>query len=147
MHMLESLNQLFTRDIDKVIQDLNAYENESDIWKLSGDIKNSAGNLSLHLSGNSLYFFGHMLGGSDYERDRENEFNAKGVSREDLIAKLVLAKEEVNRVLPGLTEDKLDETVPNFKPEFTFRPFVLHLYNHFGYHAGQINYHRRILGV
>lgn len=143
--MVHALNQLFARDIDTVIKELNAYNNESDLWKIGGDIKNSAGNLSLHLSGNLLHFIGHQLGGSDYVRDRENEFNARNTPRKELIEELELAKSEINRVLSSLDESVLQTKVEGFRLDFTWEQFLLHLYSHFSYHAGQINYHRRLL--
>lgn len=143
--MLNSLNELFQRDIDNVIKELNLYENEADLWKLDGDIKNTAGNLGLHLAGNLLHFVGHMLGGSDYVRDRPYEFGAKGVPRQDIIIELEKAKAEINRVLSGLPSEKLKEIPEGIPYDFNWEKFLIHLYSHFSYHAGQVNYHRRLL--
>lgn len=143
--MVHALNELFARDIDNVIKELNAYENEADLWKLGGEIKNTAGNLALHLSGNLLHFIGHMLGGSDYVRDRPNEFGAKGTPRSQMIEELERAKNEIERVLPSVTKEKLQEKPDGIPYDFTWETFLMHLYGHFSYHAGQINYHRRLL--
>ena len=145
--MLQPLIELYTRDLDNVIKDISAYQNEEDLWKLDGDIKNSAGNLSLHLSGNLLHFIGHQLGGSDYVRDRENEFNAKGTPRKELIEELEMAKSEISRVLSSINASVLQTKVEGFRLDITWEGFLLHLYNHLGYHSGQINYHRRLLAV
>lgn len=143
--MVISLTTLFSRDIDNVIKEINAYEDESDLWKVAGDVKNSAGNLALHLSGNLRHFIGHLLGQSDYVRDRENEFNASGVARQELIAELEKAKSEIEKVLPGLSEEILSQKPTGIPYDFTWETFLIHLYSHFSYHAGQINYHRRLL--
>jgi len=145
--MTKALNFLFQRDLDRVIDELNQYAHEEDIWKIAGDIKNSAGNLALHLAGNLQQYIGSDLGKTGYVRDREFEFAGKNVKRAELIAQLQTAKEVLNEVLPKLSEEVLRGPFPGKLPiEATTEGFLLHLYNHFGYHHGQINYHRRLLG-
>lgn len=144
--MITALTFLFQRDIDRVIEELKLYTNESDIWKIGGDIKNSAGNLALHLAGNLRQYVGANLGKTGYIRDREFEFAGSGVSREELIKGLLAAKKDITEVLPKLSETTLKGPFPGKIPiEATTEGFLLHLYNHFGYHHGQINYHRRLL--
>jgi hypothetical protein len=143
--MTKALTFLFQRDIDRVIEELKLYTNESDIWKIGGDIKNSAGNLALHLAGNLQHFIGADLGRTGYIRDREFEFSGR-VNRDELIKQLETAKQVINDVLPALTPEILQAAFPGKIPlEATTEGFLLHLYNHFGYHHGQINYHRRLL--
>ncbi len=50
--LIKSLKTLFTRDLNKLKQEIELYKNEKNIWKIEHDIKNSAGNLCLHLIGN-----------------------------------------------------------------------------------------------
>lgn len=145
--MTHALTFLFQRDIDRVIDELNQYAHEADIWKIGGDIKNSAGNLALHLAGNLQHFIGADLGKTGYVRDREFEFAGKDVKREELIVQLQKAKQVIKDVLPKLSDEVLKAPFPGKIPiEATTEGFLLHLYNHFGYHHGQINYHRRLLG-
>ena len=47
--MPQSLIKLFDRDLQKLRTEIEAYANEELIWKVSGEISNSAGNLCLHL--------------------------------------------------------------------------------------------------
>ena len=145
--MTKELTMLFKRDIDRLINELNQYVNEQDIWKIDGKIANSAGNLALHLAGNLQHFIGADLGNTGYMRDREFEFAGKDVPREKLIEELEAAKNVIADVLPKLSEEQLKGPFPgNIPIEATTQGFLLHLYNHFGYHHGQINYHRRLLG-
>ncbi|HET9235494.1 MAG TPA: DUF1572 family protein, partial [Candidatus Eisenbacteria bacterium] len=44
---------------------------DSMIWKRPVPGQSSPANLVLHLSGNLRHFFGHVLGGSDYVRNRD----------------------------------------------------------------------------
>lgn len=143
--MTHELANLFVRDLDKVIQDLRAYEDETDLWKVQGTIKNPAGNLALHIAGNLRHFIGMMLGGSDYQRDRPYEFEASNVPLDELVKEIDLAKKDISEVLPNLSAEKLTSSMANIPYELTVGGFLLHLYNHLGYHAGQLNYHRRML--
>ncbi len=145
--MRASLITLFERDLDRVKEEILAYENEDDLWKVQGDIKNPPANLSLHISGNLQHFFGAVLSGSDYKRDRDFEFNGTDVSRHDLIEDLERAKKVVSFTLNALNEDDLQKELPlqPFGYPMTTEFFVIHLYSHLSWHLGQINYHRRIL--
>jgi hypothetical protein len=75
--MNNDLNKLYQRDLAKLVNELEAYPNEASIWLVAHDIKNSAGNLTLHIVGNLNLFIGVDLGDTDYKRDRDAEFNPK----------------------------------------------------------------------
>ncbi len=87
------MKKLFIRDLDGLINELKLYENENDMWKVEGDITNTAGNLCLHLVGNLQHFIGKELGKTDYVRVWEREFSLKNVSRQTLIKQVEEAKE------------------------------------------------------
>ncbi|MCB0278734.1 MAG: DinB family protein [Calditrichaeota bacterium] len=145
--MTESLVKLFDRDLDRLINELNAYKNEDTIWEISGDIKNSAGNLSLHLIGNLKHFIGAILGKSGYQRQRELEFSKKDVSRQGMIDEINETREIIKSVLAGLSEHTLKANYPIEVMGFpmTTEFFLIHLNGHLNYHLGQINYHRRLI--
>ena len=56
--MTEHLLALFKRDLEKLVLELEEYTDENDLWKLAGEVKNSPGNLVLHLHGNLNHFVG-----------------------------------------------------------------------------------------
>ena len=143
--MTTELAQLYARDLDKVITDLEAFSSEEDLWKISGDVKNSAGNLGLHIAGNLLHFIGAQIGGSDYVRNRPFEFEGRNVPLQEIIDQINQAKSEIIRVLPSLTDEQLAAPLDNIPYDLTTGGFILHLYHHMGYHAGQINYLRRLM--
>ena len=146
--MTEPLTFLFLRDLDKLIGEINQYPTEESIWLLSGDVKNSGGTLSLHLAGNLQHFIGAQLGSSGYVRDRDYEFSARNVPKSQLIQEVEKAKEVIKNVIPKLTDEQLKKEFPGQIPiEATTEGFLLHLYNHLGYHLGQVNYHRRLLAI
>ena len=142
----KSLSELFSRDIPKIKTEIEAYTSEEAIWKKVDGINNSAGNLCLHLSGNLQHFFGAVLGGTDYKRDREFEFTGK-VTRKELLVDLDAALKSVIDTLDEMPDYELKNEFPVIIMDktFTIEAFFLHLYAHLSYHLGQINYHRRIL--
>ena len=75
--MIEHLKKLFSRDLDRLYNEIASYGNEEAIWKTEKDISNSAGNLCLHLIGNLNTYIGRELGGTAYVRNRELEFSRK----------------------------------------------------------------------
>ncbi len=142
----QTLSELFLRDIARIKEEIEAYSSEEAIWQKAVGINNSAGNLSLHLSGNLQHFFGAILGETDYVRDREFEFNGT-VTRKELLDDLDAAVISVKKTLAGMTDEDIQKDYPVeiydrvLKTEW----FLLHLYSHLSYHLGQINYHRRLL--
>lgn len=145
--MIPAFGNLFERDLNRLETELNAYRNEADLWKLSGEINNSPGNLALHLIGNLRHFIGHVLGGTDYQRDRDAEFGNKNVPRDQILADLEVTKEEVAQALEKLRPEQLEEDFPVKVMNMDFKTghFLIHLYGHLNYHLGQINYHPRIV--
>jgi hypothetical protein len=143
----KELNLLFQRDLSQLKEELQAYQQEEKIWVLEKQIANSGGNLALHLIGNLRKFVADDLGGFAYERDREQEFSATGKSRVTLLEELDLVKEQVEKSLISLDPNKLgDQSIHSFFGHpMTIGYFLIHLYGHFNYHLGQINYHRRLL--
>ncbi|HLA96692.1 MAG TPA: DUF1572 family protein [Pyrinomonadaceae bacterium] len=145
--LTETLTQLYSRDLDKLKTEIGQYSNEGDLWKTSGEITNSAGNLTLHLIGNLKHFIGAVLGNSGFVRDRDAEFSTGGVARAELLAEIEVADLAVRSTLKKLTDADLANTYPIevFGHPMTTEFFLVHLATHLNYHLGQINYHRRIL--
>ena len=145
--LVETLKSLFNRDLNKLIFEIESYENESAIWAIDKNISNSAGNLTLHLIGNINAFIGAELGKTGYVRDRPLEFSLKNVPRAELIQKIKETILVVNKTLDTLTKDDLETIYPQivFEKEMTTEFFLVHLATHLAYHLGQINYHRRLI--
>jgi uncharacterized damage-inducible protein DinB len=145
--LLESLQTLYDRDLERLKAEINAYSKEENLWLIDAAISNSAGNLSLHLVGNLKTYIGLTLGGIPYVRDRPLEFSNKNVPRTELLAAIEEAQLIVKKTLSSLTEEKLAEDFPVDAGSFpsTNFQYLIHLSLHLAYHLGQINYHRRFL--
>jgi uncharacterized damage-inducible protein DinB len=145
--VISALLELFKRDLNILHVEINSYSNESNLWITNAGIKNSPGNLCLHLCGNLQHFIGAVLGNTGYIRDREAEFSKKNVPKDELLSSIDNTKEVVLNVLESLSEDQLEKDYPIevFKKKMTTTYFLIHLLSHLNYHLGQINYHRRLL--
>ena len=73
--LTETLIKLFKRDLGKLKEEVDSYQNEANLWIVTNDVSNSAGNLCLHLVGNLNHFIGAVLGDSGYVRQRDLEFS------------------------------------------------------------------------
>jgi len=145
--MINTFTQLYLRELEKLKTEISAYEDEKKIWEISGDIKNSAGNLCLHLCGNLQHFIGSVLGNSGYIRNRDAEFSRKDVPIRELVAEIDLTIEVLKKTFAGLKEDDLQKIYPInvFGYEMTTEYLLTNMATHLTYHLGQINYHRRLL--
>lgn len=145
--MQNQLADLFEREIDRLIADLNNYTSEENIWRVAEGTSNCAGNLALHLAGNLRFYVGSVLGGTGYVRQRDNEFSDKDIPRNELIALLNTARQEAAGALRAVSAATLAAPFPDCPLGDGTKTdvFLLHLLWHFSYHQGQVNYHRRIL--
>jgi hypothetical protein len=136
----------FLRDLDQFAAEIEAFPSEESLWRTGGEVKNPAGTLGLHLAGNLQHFFGAVLGGTGYVRDRDREFSARNVSKTEILTALQAARKAVSEVLENMNDAQLDDIYPtshfgeNRSNAFVFLQLLAHL----NYHLGQVNYLRRL---
>jgi len=145
--IIEALKELFNRDLKKLKLEIELYKNDSTLWITEKSIKNSGGNLCLHLIGNLKTYIGNGLSHIGYVRQREFEFSCKFIDREELQKQIDETIQIVNQGLNKITEESLTENYPMiiWEKETGMAFTLIHLHSHLNYHLGQINYHRRIL--
>ncbi|HMS35490.1 MAG TPA: DUF1572 family protein [Ignavibacteria bacterium] len=144
---MNSYKQLYINFLNSLSDEISSYKIEENIWKVSGEIINTPGNLCLHICGNLNHFFGAVIGNTGYVREREPEFSKKNINRAELLKGVEETKKMIEKIFDGLTRDDINKIYPidkfgeNVNYDFIFSRLVSHL----AYHVGQINYHRRIL--
>lgn len=138
---------LYERDLRKLIEEVNLFQKEENLWKTTGSVKNCSGNLVLHLIGGLNYFVGTNLAHTGYIRDRPQEFAKKDVPRQELVTQLEALIPLIKTTLSNFSTAQLDAEFPiPFDDARNSNMYVLvRLYAHLDYHLGQINYLRRIL--
>lgn len=146
--MNSDFTTILSQGIDKIISELNQYENETDIWKIDGDIKNSAGNLALHLTGSINYFIGAVMSDNGFVRNRDAEFSDKNISREQMISELIKSKTMMEEFISKQDTDFYTAIFPlqTFGENRSNHYALMIMAVHLNYHLGQINYHRRLIG-
>ncbi len=147
MTTAEGLAMLFSRDLTRLIQELQAFPSDAALWQRAPGVKNSAGNLVLHLEGNLREYIGRQLGQVPYSRVRDQEFALAGISRDELVRRMEQVKELVAKVVSELSDAALEAAHPErvLEKELYSRDFLVHLHGHLNFHLGQIDYLRRIL--
>jgi uncharacterized protein DUF1572 len=146
--MLNSiLTNFYERDISKLIAEVNLFRDEKNLWRTQGSVKNSSGNLVLHIIGGLNYLIGTILAHNGYVRNRDLEFIKKDVDRKELVAQLEELILMINKTINALTPEDIEVEYPIFfdKPQTSVSYVLLQLLLHLNYHLGQVNYLRRIL--
>jgi hypothetical protein len=141
------LASLFRRDLARLSKQIEAFPNNDTLWQTVPGVLNAAGNLALHIEGNLREFVGRQLGNLPYRRNRELEFSAKGLSKDELVVRLAELRESIPTVIAELSEQQMEKEYPEVVLEaaMTTREFLIHLYGHLNWHLGQVDYLRRIL--
>jgi len=141
------LATFYERDIRKLIEEVNLFSNEDNLWRTHGSVKNTSGNLVLHIIGGLNYLVGTQLAQTGYVRNRDQEFTSKGVKKEYLIAGLEELIPMINKTLNAFTQEDMEAEYPlifdDMKVSNSY--VLLQLLLHLNYHLGQINYLRRML--
>jgi len=141
------LSALYTRDLTRLIQELNAFPDTATLWQTRAGITNSAGNLALHLEGNLREFIGRLMGKIEFTRDRPREFSDSGIEKDELVARITAVRDAIPAVIAGMTAEEFDADFPQeyggrIHPN---RLMLIHLATHLNYHLGQIDCLRRVL--
>ncbi len=137
---------LFERDLNRLRTEIEAYSDETLLWKRAEGINNPAGNLALHLVGNLNTYIGKNLGTTGYIRNRPLEFTDI-IPKNEILERIDKTKAVVLEVISNLSSDDFSKIYPEniLGYEMTTEYFLIHLYGHLNYHLGQINYHRRMI--
>ncbi len=145
--MLNSiLATFYERDIRRLIEEINLFKNEDDLWRTGRAVKNPAGNLVLHIIGGLNHLIGATLAQTGYVRNRNQEFSSKGVEMEELVAQLEALISMINKTVNCLTPEDMEAAYPIFfdEPNTTTSYVLLQLLLHLNYHLGQVNYLHRM---
>jgi Protein of unknown function (DUF1572) len=141
------LAELYQRDIEKLITEIDLFKDEENLWKATGTIKNSCGNLALHIIGGLNFHIGTTLANTGYVRNRDQEFITKGVPRKSLTDQLRALIPLIKEAITSMSDERLNEPHPIFfdKENATISYVLTQLLLHLNYHTGQVNYLRRTL--
>jgi len=119
------------------------------VWQQANTNTASAGNLVLHLCGNVGQWIVSTLGGAPDNRQRDLEFDpGSAIPVPELLGRLDSTLSAAKTVIASMTDEGLSQgyRVQGFSETGT--AILLHVVEHFSYHAGQITLHTKMrLGV
>src|SRR3970040_1165569 len=110
---MEKYKEQYTKYLNQLMEEIKLYKTESDLWKLTGDIKNTPGNLAIHICGHLKFNFGAILLNNGYVRNRDSAFERKDVPKNEIITEIESTKEVVLESLNKLTADDLSKPFPS----------------------------------
>jgi uncharacterized damage-inducible protein DinB len=114
---------------------------EEELWARENAASNSVGNLLLHLSGNVRQHIISGAGGQEDVRTRPQEFAAEGgIAKAELLASFEQTVLEACAVLEALPPPTVWEERVIQNNKVVLFDDILHVTEHFAYHAGQIIY-------
>ena len=141
------LIDLYGKELDKLKNEINAYESDELIWKSVEGAQVTGGNLCLYIAGNLQHNIGAMIGDSGYIRNKEAELKAKNVSRERLMEEIENTRQVVVDTLEQVSKSELLKVFPtkDFEEPVTTEYYLVHLLSNFGFNLGQIHFHRKVV--
>ena len=146
---IDDTKTILVRDLQALYEELESTP-EQHLWLTIPGVLNSVGTLSHHICGNLKHFIGAKLGNDGYVRNRDDEFENKGLSKEELLAEIRATISAVQIALEGMNEQRLHDKMPDPPPQHEGRSvgfFLIQLCCHLSRHRGQLNYIRRVLSA
>jgi uncharacterized damage-inducible protein DinB len=112
---------------------------DEDVWWRPNDASNSIGNLILHLCGNVRMWIIGGVGGRNFERDRQQEFDERRqIPKNELLTILGRVIEEADEVIETLDESELLGRRQIQSYDVSVLEAIYHVVEHFSMHTGQI---------
>lgn len=147
MTTTDDMRLMVARELEAFAREMELFPDDEMPWATPPGISNSAGSLARHVCGNLKHYVGHVLGGSDYVRNREAEFSARSGTRHELARELRETAGVVSETLPRVEASTLAKDFPEAVGGVTLpcERFLLHLCVHLAFHLGQAGYLRRLL--
>ena len=100
---------------------------------------NSIAALIVHTAGAERFLFGEVIAGESFERDRDAEFQVKGIAPDALIQRLADSRVYIASVLEKLTLADLDTKRTLRTREVTVGWMIGNALNHTATHLGHIH--------
>lgn len=143
------LIDLYSREIEKLKNEILAFESDELLWRTPDPQIISAGNQCLFIAGTLQHFIGNIIGDSGYIRNKEAEMKARNISRERLLEEVENMKKVVVDTLEQVSKTELQKQFPTneFEEPVTTEFYLIHLLRNLGYHIGQISLLRQLVSA
>jgi hypothetical protein len=138
------LRERFEHAFQRLSDEIGSYPNDWKIWIKEGDIRSSAGNLSVFLV-QLVQQTAVLLSGKAQSANSPEP--SKFLSREELMEKVEIARQSIMDSIADVQDDSLDQDFPvPFKSKpVSASTYLAYLLTEIYFHLGQINYHRKLV--
>jgi hypothetical protein len=143
------LIDLYSREIEKLKNEVLAFESDELLWRTPDAHIIPAGNQCLFLAGSLQHFIGNVIGDSGYIRNKEAEMKARNITRERLLEEIENMRQVVVDTLEQVSKTELQKQFPTneFEEPVTTEFFLIHLLKNLSYHLGQISLLRQLVSA
>jgi uncharacterized damage-inducible protein DinB len=145
---IEFLNQTsdrFKEGFDRIFKAINQLD-ERQTWMRPSSESNSVGIILQHLIGNLNQWVCAGAGGTDFQRNRPEEFrDQQHSSKDEIVQKFLNLGEAVKDVISRVKPDSLHSPIRIQNTEVTVMSALYKAVTHFEFHEGQILYIAKLL--
>jgi len=139
--MQKQFREAFERMV-KAISQLDTHQ----IWTRPSSESNSVGIILQHLSGNLNQWICAGLGGSDFKRNRPEEFmDRQEIARDEILKKVMDLGSTVESVISRIPPDSLHDPKRIQEMDATVMKALFRALTHLEFHEGQILYIAKLL--
>jgi uncharacterized damage-inducible protein DinB len=136
---LQQSRNLLVRDYLPKLERCLDRLSDDEVWWRPNEPSNSVGNLLLHLCGNVTQWIVAGVGGRQFERRRQQEFDERGpIGRDELRGRIHRVVANADEVLGAVRPSDLVTRRSIQGYDVTVLEAVYHVVEHFSMHTGQV---------
>jgi hypothetical protein len=142
---LRQIQKKFREAFERMIKAIGQLDTDQ-IWQRPSSESNSVGIIVQHLAGNLNQWICAGLGGSDYRRNRPEEFaDRQQITKDEIIKKAMDLGSAVEEVISRIPPDSLHDPRRIQEMNVTVMKALFRALTHLEFHEGQVLYIAKLL--
>jgi Protein of unknown function (DUF1572) len=142
---LRQISEKFKEAFERMVKAISQLDTHQ-IWTRPSPESNSVGIILQHLSGNLNQWVCAGIGGSDFKRNRPEEFkDSEQIAKDEIIKRVMGLGSAVENVISQISPDSLHSPRRIQGMDATVMSALLKALTHFEFHEGQILYIAKLL--
>jgi len=145
IEFLRQTSERFTEGFERMLKAIGQLDTDQ-IWTRPSSESNSVGIIVQHLIGNLNQWVGAGVGGSNFQRNRPEEFrDRKKIVKDEVLKRVLDLQSAVENVISHVQPDSLLSPRRIQETDLTVMAALYKALNHFEFHEGQILYIAKLL--